>query len=227
MDWQILIYSVPRGVMAFAAISSTNSLASPDNLARWRKKNCPCEVPTMLSNYQQALDRYKWRHNNVVKYLHSLASSQGIEAYADLEDCRVNGVTTPADIIITGLKPDVVIVNKNPSPQEVTLVEPTVPWESSRGMENTRIRKDERYEDLAKDIESQGYRCTSIQLEIGVRGFINTRNKGVLVHISKILKVRKIKEVMKKCSKLALLGSFMIWNARHSEDWTSGCFLKP
>ena len=36
MDWQILIYSVPRGVMAFAAISSTNSLASPDNLARWR-----------------------------------------------------------------------------------------------------------------------------------------------------------------------------------------------
>ena len=150
-----------------------------------------------------------------------------MEAYADLEGCRVNGVTIPADIIITGLKPDVVIVNRNTSPQEVTLVELTVPWESSRWMENARIRKDERYEDIAKDIESQGYRCTSIQLEIGVRGFINPRNRGVLVHISKILKVRKIKEVMKKCSKLALLGSFMIWNARHSEDWTSGGFLKP
>ena len=59
----------------------------------------------------------------------------------------MNGVTIPADIIITGLKPDDVIVNRDTSPQEVTLVELTVPWESSRGMENSKIRKDERYED--------------------------------------------------------------------------------
>ena len=99
MDWQSLIYAVSRGVMAFAARSSTNSLASPDNLARWKKivhAKCPlcsvspCTLGHLLSNCQQALSRYEWRHNNVVKYLHSLASSQGMEAYTELEGCRVN-----------------------------------------------------------------------------------------------------------------------------------------
>ena len=41
------------------------------------------------------------------------------------------------------------------------------------------------------------------------------------------MKINKIKEVTKKCSKLAILGSYIIWNARHSEDWTSGGYLKP
>ena len=91
-----LIYFVPRGVMAFAARSATNSLASPDNLARWKKivhPKCPlCQIPPctlghLLSNCQQALTRYEWRHNNIVKYLHSTATSQGMEAYADLEGC--------------------------------------------------------------------------------------------------------------------------------------------
>ena len=156
-----------------------------------------------------------------MKYLHSTASSQGIEAYAE------NGVTIPADITITGLKPDLVIINRNSNPQEVTLVELTVPWESSRGLENARIRKDQRYKDLTSDIINQGSKCTSIQLEIGSRGYINTRNKAVLVHLAKIMKIKKIKELTTRCSKLGLQGSFMIWNARHSEDWNSGGYLKP
>ena len=139
----------------------------------------------------------------------------------------MNGVTIPADITITGLKPDLVTINRNSNPQEITLIELTVPWESSRGLENARIRKDQRYEDLTSDIISQGFKCTSIQLEIGTRGFINTRNKGVLVHLAKIMKIKKIKDLTTKCSKLGLLGSFMIWNARHSEDWNSGGYLKP
>ena len=150
-----------------------------------------------------------------------------MEAYADLEGCRVNGVTIAAKITITGLKHDVVLIKRSSSPQEVTLIELTVPWESSQGLENARIRKDQRYEDLSDNIENLGFKCNSLQLEVGVRGFINTRNKGVLTHIAKLLKIKKIKDFMKKCSKLALLGSFIIWNARHSEDWTAGAYLQP
>ena len=161
MDWQSLIYAVPRGAMAFAARSSTNSLASPDNLARWKKivhPKCPlcsvspCTLGHLLSNCQQALKRCEWRPNNIVKYLHSTAHSQGMEAYADLEGCRVNGVTIPANIIITGLKPDLVLINRSSSPQEVTLVELTVPWESSQGLENARVRKDQRYETMDSNV---------------------------------------------------------------------------
>ena len=32
---------------------------------------------------------------------------------------------------------------------------------------------------------------------------------------------------MKNCSKLAVLGSFSIWNARYSSDWNGGAVLKP
>jgi hypothetical protein len=114
MAWQSLIFSVPRGVMTFAARAVTNSLASPDNLARWKKivqPKCPqcsispCTLGHLLNNCKEALDRYEWRHNNIVKYLHTLFSARGMEAgevFADLEGLRVNGVTVPADIAITG-----------------------------------------------------------------------------------------------------------------------------
>ena len=124
MAWQSLIFAVPRGVMAFAARAATNSLASPDNLARWKKivhPKCPlcsitpCTLGHLLNNCQEALDRYEWRHNNIVKYLQTTFSSQGMEAvevYSDLEGHRINGVTVPPNIAITGLKPDLVIVKR-------------------------------------------------------------------------------------------------------------------
>ena len=38
ISWQALIHKVPRGVLAWAARAGTNSLATPDNLARWGVK---------------------------------------------------------------------------------------------------------------------------------------------------------------------------------------------
>ena len=37
ITWKPYIYAVPRGVMSFAMRALTNSLATPDNLARWEK----------------------------------------------------------------------------------------------------------------------------------------------------------------------------------------------
>ena len=239
MAWQSLIFSVPRGVMAFAARAATNSLASPDNLARWKKivhPKCPlcsitpCTLGHLLNNCKEALDRFEWRHNNIVKYLQTTISArgmEGVEVYADLEGHRINGVTVPPNIAITGQKPDLVIVKRNSTPPEVALVELTVPWDSASGMEKARIRKDDRYDKLKTDIEGNGFKCHNIPLEVGARGFINTRNKGVISHICKIMNIKKVSQVLKNCSKLALLGSYVIWNARHSQDWTSGQFLTP
>ena len=55
----------------------------------------------------------------------------GVKLYADLDGCRVNGVTIPADIAMTGLKPDLVIINRAASPPEVRLIELTVPWDTA------------------------------------------------------------------------------------------------
>ena len=93
--------------------------------------------------------------------------------------------------------------------------------------EKARKKKDDRYEKLNSDIEEQGFRCFNIPLEVGARGFINNRNRSVISHICKIMNIRKVSQVFKNCSKLALLGSYVIWNARHSQDWTSGQYLSP
>ena len=39
VSWKSVIHGVPKGVMQFAMRSSTNILATPDNLKRWKKTN--------------------------------------------------------------------------------------------------------------------------------------------------------------------------------------------
>ena len=182
----------------------------------------------MLSNCKEALDRFEWRHNNIVNYLHSLFSSQrleGVEVYADLEGHRVNGVTIPSDVAMTAQKPDLVIINRKS--KEVKLVELTVPWDTSANMAAALTRKTERYKELATTIQGNGFNCLNLPLEIGTRGVVSSRNKGVLTQLCHGLKVSKVSSVIKNCSKLALLGSYTLWNARYSTDWTGGGFLKP
>ena len=182
----------------------------------------------MMSNYKEAFDRYEWRHNNIVIFLFSLFSSQrleGVEVYADLEGHRVNGVTIPPDVAMTSQKPDLVIINRKL--KEVKLVELTVPRDTAANMKAALKRKTERYEELATTIQGNGFKCLNIPLEIGTRGVVNSRNRSVLTQLCHRLKVNKVSSVVKNCSKLALLGSYTLWNARYSNDWSGGGYLKP
>ena len=171
-----------------------------------------------------------WRHNNIVHYILKEFASQGLEGreiYADLEGKRINGVTIPPDIAMTAQKPDLVIVNRQANPPEVIMVELTVPWDSSANLGSALQRKTERYSDLQTTIEGNGFKCSNLPLEIGTRGFINAKNKSLLTHLCKIMKVKKVSHVTQMCSKLAVLGSYTIWNARHSADWSGGGYLSP
>ena len=184
--------------MSWAARATTNSLASPDNLARWKKivnPKCPlCSITPftlghLLSNCIEALNRFEWRHDNILNFLYIMFSSQrmeGVEIYADLEGHRVNGVTILSDIAITGQKPDLVIINGNSSPPEVRLVELTVPWYTSASMGAAHTRKTDRYRDLCRDIEDQGFKCYNMPPEIGARGLINKRNQGLLTQLCEV-----------------------------------------
>ena len=163
---QSLIFAVPKGVMAWAARATTNCLASPDNLAKWKKivdpkcplcSTSPCTLGHLLSSCKEALDRFEWRHNNIFHYLYSTLSSQrldGVEVYADLEGLRVNGVTIPPDLAVSAQKPDLVIVKRKS--KEVKLVELTVPWDSSNNMAAAVQRKTDRYQGIATEIMGNG-----------------------------------------------------------------------
>ena len=121
--------------MGFAMRASTNSLATPDNLARWGKvvdATCKlCSVPDqpntrttatlghILNNCPRMLDRYEWRHNGVVAFLYKTLmdnKSDGVTIYADVEGAKINGGTIPSEMVVTIQRPDLVIIDTNRSP---------------------------------------------------------------------------------------------------------------
>ena len=188
--WQSFKYSLPKGVLGWAARAATNSLATPDNLFRWGKRvdsSCKlCQSPKctlfhIISNCKVALEgnRYDYRHDSILNYMaQHIKPSENIEVYLDLEGRKINGGTIPSDIVTTSSRPDLVIVNRSASPSEVFLCELTAAYESSTSGANQR--KECRYAPLVTDIESRGFSCTNINFEIGARGYINNRNKLAL-----------------------------------------------
>ena len=230
--------------MSFALRASTNSLATPDNLARWGKVVDPscklCLVPDqpsskttatlghILNNCPKMLDRYEWRHNGVVAYLYKTLMDHkqaGVTVYADVEGAKVNGGTIPPNVLVTIQRPDIVIINTNTSPTSVLLVELTCPF--TRNIVAADTRKRARYEFLTSDIEAAGYQCSNLPLEIGSRGHITPKNRELLVYLCHTFKVKKFQQVLRNCSKLSLLGSYTIFNARSSPEWANSGYLNP
>ena len=244
VSWKSYIYAVPRGVMSFAMRASTNSLATPDNLARWGKvvdATCrQCSVPDqpntrttatlghLLNNCPKMLDRYEWRHDGVLAYLYSTLlenKPEGMTIYADIEGAKVNGGTIPPEILVTSSRPDIAIINRNTSPSTVLLVELTVPF--SQNIEAANARKRARYEFLKNDIKENGFSCCNMPLEVCSRGQITSRNRETLLYLCHTFGIRKFQQVIKNCSKLALLGSYAIYLARNAPDWSGSGLLTP
>ena len=148
---------------------------------------------------------------------------EDITIYADLDGYNINGTTLPADVVLTASRPDLVLVNLRE--RKVVMVELTCPWDSEQSIENARARKEERYAALAADIETNGFTCMVVPLEVGVRGHISTRNRDSLTFLATTCKVRAVKTFYRKVSKTSLLGSYRIWLARDSQDWTPGNLL--
>ena len=73
-------------------------------------------------------------------------STQGNEIYADLPTFRINGGTIPADIVVTGERPDLIIVNRNL--KKIYLVELTCSFETN--VDSANVKKKMRYLDLKK-----------------------------------------------------------------------------
>ena len=133
--------------MAFACRAATNSLATPDNLARWwrivdpRCKLCtqsPCTLGHTLSSCTVApnQERFDYRHDSVLLYLLTALSSPGLEGlkfYSDLKG------SIPASIVVTGQRPDLVLVDERTTPHSVHLVQLTVPW--GEGVNRTTINR--------------------------------------------------------------------------------------
>ena len=78
LTWKSIMYNLPKRVLSFVINASIDSLPSYTNLHTWGKRMtdkcifCPNTTGTLhhiLSNCPTFLNRYEWRHNNILRYM--------------------------------------------------------------------------------------------------------------------------------------------------------------
>ena len=79
-----------------------------------------------------------------------------------------------------------------------------------------------RYERLALDIQEKGYSVANMPLEIGCRGVIDKRNALNLETICNLVGIKAQQRLKGALSRIALLGSYRIYLARKSQEWSGG-----
>ena len=165
--------------------------------------------PCLLSGCSKALDRFKFRHDSVLKHLLDKFTRTGKEVlafYADLNGWKVNGGTVPMDMALTEEVPDMVIIDKSVVRTRVVLMELTVPWDSSNSFKAALDRKTLRYTRLTEDLKKSGFNALNMPLEIGYSGMINSRNHTVPVSLCSLVGFKGLKKLRRTLSNIALLG---------------------
>lgn len=118
----------------------------------------------------------------------------------------------PENIAVTTLRPDIVLVSE--ITRQVVLLELTVPWEDR--MEEAFERKRAKYEELADECRSRGWRTRCNPIEVGCRGFVGQS----LIRALKMLGVKglHIRKAIKNITDAAEKASRWLWIKR-GDPW--------
>ena len=184
LTWKSIIYDLPRGVLSFAVRASIDFLPTFSNLKTWGKR---CQTKCRFCGNQETLvhilnacsvslkqGRFTWRHDSILVHLlktlknASGSNSSNIQIFSDMPGFTTTGGTLPVHIVVSKLRPDIVIVNNKT--KSVHLVELTVPFEHN--ISKAHERKTQKYADLVSDITQNGYKCTLTCVEVGSRGLV-------------------------------------------------------
>ena len=225
------MWDIPQGVLKFAINAGVNTLPSPDNLKRWGKRvndRCPfCgntgTLAHVLSNCSTALTqgRYTWRHNSVLSSIIELIQprlKKGMTLYSDMPRFQApHGGTIPPHILVTALKPDIVVFNDQT--KEVIVFELTCPWDSN--ISRSHAFKSEKYSSLIADL-SHRHSVSFFSVEVSARGQITKENRNRLKAFL-FKSCSSIKEIHRSVnlvsSKAALLSPYSIFAARGEPTW--------
>ena len=231
ISWKSYMWDIPQGVLKFALNAGINTLPSLDNLKRWGKRvsdRSPfCgNIETLahvLSNCSTALTqgRFMWRHNSVLSSIIDLVRpllKHGFSLYSDMPGYQApHGGTVPPNILVTALKPDIVIVSE--SSLDVIVFELTCPWDTN--IARSHIFKSEKYAPLVADL-SRTRLISFFSIEVSARGQITKENRSRLK--SFLFKCcsepKKLTQpLLNVASKAALLSSYSIFCARREPTW--------
>ena len=180
--------------------------------------------------------RYHWAMHKDLLYLlfarlysqaHFPASSgsfhqKRVKMYADIDGMTSSGVTIPAYILPTSQRPDLFLYTEKA--KKAIIAELTVPFEPN--IPKAHEIKQSRYAGLLSDLNQAGVNTSLVCFEIGSRGLITQDNVARIRSILKFKGVSFKKQISRDISKLALLGSYAIWNSRKEAIWDNISCLK-
>ena len=132
-------------------------------------------------------------------------------------------VTLQADIIVSTLRPDIVVVNKVKKTMHV--FELTCPGEPQ--IEIAHKLKSEKYAHLATDIKT--HQVSIMPFEIGSHtGHITRDNCKTLLSMHKFCtKNIKFKIFKKNISAISVLCSYFLFNCRNEKNWEGCSYIVP
>ena len=223
--WQSFIFNLPKGTMKFVLNSSIDTLPTKVNLKQWGKitnDKCHCGKRQTLNHVLNCCNRslnegrYTFRHDCVLQYISQCLDKQKYQCFVDIEgEQTAAGGTLPPSIVVSNLKPDLVIVSKKE--KSVSIFELTVPAEHR--IEAAHKLKTEKYQHFLTDIKS--FKPSVTPFEIGSHtGFVSTSNRRNLTEIHKFCKPSiKLKKFIQNISAITILGSYYIFNCRNQEIW--------
>ena len=225
--WQGYIYNLPRGTMKFLLNSTIDTLPTKVNLKLWGKVSsdkCRCGSRQTLNHILNCCGpslrdgRYTFRHDNVLSYIGKCLNKQKYTCYIDLEGSQTSaGGTIPPNLVVTTLKPDIVIIDK--SSKTATIFELTIPAEHR--IKIAHELKFQKYQHFMSDIKSHTVKVTPF--EIGSHtGYISTENKRSIHSLHKFCENNiTLKKFIQNLSAITVLSSYYIFNARNQENWES------
>jgi hypothetical protein len=229
--WMDGLLALPSHLLRYQTKALLDVLPTNANLFRWKKRAdnlCGlCHkyetIAHVLNNCQPCLDKYRWRHDSVLKVIASFCEQSlvpGCEMYVDLapaEHKHAMGGAPPAHLLQTEQRPDLLVANR--AQRKLAIVELTVPTEHNA--RDAHVRKTVKYVDLVRRAEESGWSVTFATIEICSRGFIPMCNCSLAMTKLKSAALlcfsrAQLQDLLSKCARTVLAASYWIWASRKS-----------
>ena len=216
--WQVMIGRLPNNIVCFVRKGLIFSLPNRSNLFKWKitqdNKCSMCQQTEtqlhVLSNCSKYLDRYKWRHDSILKtILNKLSRSprEGVEIFADLEGSNFRCTSD----IFENMRPDITVVIRN----KVVVIELTVCFDTNT--EKSRVYKQNRYQTLRNELLIAHDEFDVLYVEFTTSGFIGKNSYIAFNSFLRNLDVNQDRCII-KCMEVAIRGSYYVF-CRRNKPW--------
>ena len=157
----------------------------------------------------------------MINFIVSNVDKSRFKVYSDLPGWEATGGgTIPAELCMTNLKPDIVIIDS--TKKKLHIFELTVPLTTNIDQRNSE--KSRKYAPFVTDITGHG--CTVNCFEVSSTGFISKRNNSTLSTLHSFMKKDlKKSKFLSNLNALAWYGSYKLWLTREEPNFADPPFL--